>query len=280
MEKITTKDQLKALLKKLPKEQHPDILASPQVKRLQLPKLLLHVARGEQEEAKKLLEANADSQLLLQAGKFTDYSGRTFNCTAYEYAYWAKDTHMCRMLEQQMDEETKAEMLIRCEAMERDGLDYTQNGEEKNSAHFDFMPLITALQIYVNEYMNWMNVGKAQRDVPAHVAHEYCRLDRIFFPLSEFNEPSLPRNLTFYNRETERNESWFPFGVSSGLGFDFSLIQRQPLVGMRQQAERELALWNLGAVRSLDKVRTADLTQSLENLKPLAQVAGLGSLNA
>jgi hypothetical protein len=27
---------------------------------------------------------------------------------------------------------------------------------------------------------SWMKVGKAQRDVPAHWAQEYCRLDRRF----------------------------------------------------------------------------------------------------
>ncbi len=47
-------------------------------------------------EAEALLTAHpANTQTLLRAqGVFTDYSGRTFNCTAYEYAYWAKDTHM------------------------------------------------------------------------------------------------------------------------------------------------------------------------------------------
>ena len=47
---------------------------------------------------------------------------------------------------------------------------------------FDFDSLITALDIYVTNYDKWdyhqreeawMKVGKAQRDVPAHVAHEY-----------------------------------------------------------------------------------------------------------
>ena len=77
----------------------------------------------------------------------TDYSGRTFKCTAYEYAYWAKDRHMCRMLEGSMDEKTKALMLKRCEEIEKKGLTYTQNGKEiKGSKHFDLTPLKTALK--------------------------------------------------------------------------------------------------------------------------------------
>lgn len=52
--------------------------------------LLDDVAKGKQNEANAILKGSADIQTLLRApGKFTDYSGRTFHCTAYEYAYWA-----------------------------------------------------------------------------------------------------------------------------------------------------------------------------------------------
>ena len=88
-------------------------------------------AFGKQAEAQKLLTDLSNAQeLLLTPATFTDYSGRTFHCTAYEYAYWAKDTHMRRMLEQHMDETTKAQMLERCEAIEKRGLKYRQNGKE------------------------------------------------------------------------------------------------------------------------------------------------------
>jgi hypothetical protein len=72
-------------------------------------------------DAEALLTATPEhTQTLLRTpGVFTDYSGRTFNCTAYEYAYWAKDTHMCRMLERHMDDETKAYMLARIDEIER-----------------------------------------------------------------------------------------------------------------------------------------------------------------
>ncbi|WP_193392714.1 hypothetical protein, partial [Legionella santicrucis] len=203
---IKDEDQLEAVLKKLPEAEKNEILASPQIKRMQVPKFLLHVARGEQDEAEALLKANPDAHFLLQSESFTDYSGRTFHCTAFEYAYWAKDTHMCRMLIQQMDDETKKEMLERCEVMENNGLCYTQNGEVKNTSHFEFKPLIDALKDYVDEFARrnwnerdraWLKVGIVQRDLPAHVASEYCRPDRSFNPRPEFNEPSLPRGLTF-----------------------------------------------------------------------------------
>lgn len=290
--KITDDDQLQAVLKRLPSEQRDEILASPQIKRMQVPKFLLHVARGERNKANSLLNNNPDAQLLLQTpGTFTDYSGRTFsNCTAYEYAYWAKDTHMQRMLEKHMDIDTKANMLERIEAIEANGLTYTQHGEIKNSKHFDFTPLKTALQEYVDGYNTWntannweavkaawMKVGKAQRDVPVHVVNEYCRKDRSFHPLPAFNEASLPEELTFYNYETDRAEGWFPLcdSPSSGLGVDFAVYRPGPAVAAPRMGGGGACAFDLAAVSRLDEVRADDLTQSRENLKPMAQESGL-----
>jgi hypothetical protein len=51
------------------------------------------VAKGKQEEAESLLTANAaNTQTLLKTQAGLLYSGRTFHCTTFEYAYWAKDT--------------------------------------------------------------------------------------------------------------------------------------------------------------------------------------------
>ncbi|HHT0594848.1 TPA: hypothetical protein ACTXXA_003484 [Legionella anisa] len=221
------------------------------------------VAKGKQEEAEALLTTTpANTQTLLRTpGIFTDYSGRTFNCTAYEYAYWAKDTHMCRMLQSHMDEETKAFMAARIDEMERIedatgqpvGLIYQQAGQEHRSAHFDFTPLKEAYQRYLAGYdawyaarnwaamdAAWLDVGKAQRDVPAHVAQEYCRRD---FPLRpELNDATLPRVFTFYNCTTGRAHSWFLLaGSNSGLGFDFALIRRGWVLGGEGRRSRKAA---------------------------------------
>ena len=289
--KIKNEDQLNAVLAKLTEDQKMEILASPQVKRMQVPKFLLHVARGEQDEAEKLLEQNPDAEFLLQSGEFTDYSGRTFNCTAFEYAYWAKDTHMCRMLTKHMDEDTKAKMLQRCEAIEAVGLTYTQRGiEVKNSKHFEFKPLIDALKDYVDGFEKrnwnerdaaWLRVGIAQRDLPAHVAHEYCRPDRSFDPRPEFNEPSLHRVLTFHNFNTNRDERWFPLAAAenSGLGFDFALLRR----GCAGGAQRRGGVVcggggrvDLAAASHLDEVRSDDLKQLRKDLTVAEPEQNLG----
>jgi hypothetical protein len=237
--KIENEEQLNNLLKKLSQDQQREIMDFPAMKRLQLPKFLHHVARGQQDEAEQLLKANPDAQFLLQAGAFTDYSGRTYNCTAYEKTYWDKDTRMCRMLEKYMDEDTKAELLKRCEAIKKDGLKYTQNGKEYCSSHFDLTPLKAALKAYVDGHDDWcdkqnwdaikkacMDIGQEQRDAPPHVIHEYCS-DLLFSTQRTFNEAKLTRTVTFYNNKTERDESVFPLVIteSSGLGIDFTLIR-------------------------------------------------------
>ena len=255
-------------------------------------KFLKCVAYGQQDKAEKLLsqvfqgQPNKIQAALLHQGTLTTYAGETFNCSAYEYAYWAKDTHMCRMLERYMDNATKAQMLTRIDAIEANGLTCQQNDQEYHSSHFDFTPLKEAYQRYLEGYdawyaarnwsaldAAWLDVGKAQRNVPAHVAQEYCRPDRSFDPRPEFNEATLPRGLTFYNWTTDRGDSWFPLTASnSGLGFDFALIRaarlRRP--GVRRLGGGTGALSDLAAITRLDEVRTVDLTQSREHLNPPA----------
>ena len=278
--------QLDDLLKKLPLKSRLDILKTmPALQvRMQLRDVLNHVARGGQAQVELLLQNNPETtqRLLLAAGAFTDYSGRTFNCTAYEYAYWAKDTHMCRMLERHMDENTKAAMLVKVTAIDTVGLTYEQHGHDvAHSTHFDMTPLKMALQHYVNGYdawraandsdaMNaaWMLVGLAQRDLPVHVINEYCRPDRSFDPLPAFNEDKLPRVLTYYNFNSSSDVPLFPLVVSggAGLGVDFALIRRGSRGALMAYEPASRAWLDLAAISRLDVVRTDDLKQSLEIL--------------
>ena len=250
-----------------------------------LNKFLQCVACGQQDKAEALFTRVYSGnpakiqEALVHQGKFTDYSGRTFNCSAYEYAYWAKDIHMCRMLERYMDEETKALIFARINTNDEIGLPYQQNSEEHRSAHFDFTPLKEAYQRYFDSLdawhdaeklraidAAWLAIGRAQRDVPAHVAQEYCRPDRSFYPCPEFNEASLPRVLSIYGYG---RGAWFPTPPVDGLGVNFSAARggaRGCLVASGLScpgaASRDLA-----AITRLDEVRTAQLTQSREYLQ-------------
>ena len=101
---------------------------------LRAARLLLFVVRGEQDAADAMLRQHPE--LILKCGDVTDYSGRTFKkITAYEYAYWAKDTHMCRMLEAHMDDATKAKMFEGIDAMERDGRQSKETYVSLSSGH-------------------------------------------------------------------------------------------------------------------------------------------------
>ncbi len=167
-----------------------------------------------------------------------------------------------------------------------------------NKLKFDFKSLITALNTYVTNYDSWgyhqqlaawLEVGKAQRDVPVHIANEYCRPDRSFDPCPEFNEPALPRTRSFYNYVSNSLDSWFPLtSSSSGVGFDFGLLRGPvPRVGWGIRGAYDMPLspaadarrsarMDLTAVSQLDEVRTADLTQSREILNVEAPRLGLG----
>ncbi|MFJ1268191.1 hypothetical protein ACD661_06455 [Legionella lytica] len=244
----------------------------------QMRQFLHDVAKGRQTEAENsLTPMQNNTQMLLQTpGLFTDYSGRTFYCTAYEYAYWAKDTQMRRMLEAHMDDETKTLLLARIERIEQHGLAYQQRGQNFQSKHFDMTPLIKSIEEYIRGWNNWlregntnashvarMKIGKAQREVPAHVAHEYCRPDKSFETRRDFRETTLPRGLNYDNL----GQCWFPLKSSSaGLGFDFAFI-RGGMPGVRSMwAGIPPCLIDLGAMYELDEVRTAELAQSRENL--------------
>ncbi len=252
------------------------------------------VAKGKQAEADNLLasdEPERAQELLTSSGIFTDFSGRTFNCTAYEYAFWAKDKHMCSMLEAHMDEATKSVLLERCEVMEQDGLGYLQQGVIKSSTHFNLAPLLNALQDYITGYEHWagtrnwnamkaawLRIGLVQRDLPIHVINEYCRRDRSCRFAARLHQYTLPREMNYYNYDSGEFVPLFPLihNASSGLGVDFSLLRGlNSSLGWLARIERErgggstIAAFDLASLMLFDEMRTNDLKQLLENLGKL-----------
>lgn len=279
---IENKTQLNILIKKLPHSEQKQMLALPMIQeKLQVANFLDYVAKGKQNEAEQILQQFPDANIVLQVGTFTDYSGRTFTCTAYEYAYWAKDIHMCRMIAKFLDENAKKEVLQRCQAIEHSGLAYRQNEKNYCSLHFDFTPLITALeqcaQAYadvtagahnVSVYAAWVEVGKAQRDLPAHVVHEYCREGRTFTITPTFLDPELPRTLRLFNwNSTVVDEDWFPLATNEDLGVEkgyYKGLSDNPTPGGCQ----EDASLDLAAMRALDRIRSSQLCDLIRSLQP------------
>ena len=193
------------------KQERPDF--KPQIDAKQF---LQFVAYGQQEEADALLKSDPElAQELLKAADipFTDYSGRTFTCTAYEYAYWAKDAHMQRMLEKyiRQDEETRLDILHRVKTIEEpvrsaatsgfwellfgpstkpNGLHYTTQDKAGNiidhrDAHFDLTPLISALKHYVSEFDKIKNKTEV----------DWERLDKIWVEIVGMAQRMVPAHI-------------------------------------------------------------------------------------
>lgn len=353
---------------KLPKEVVDACHALPAFK---VSELLDNVAKGKEDESDAILKSFEDKQTLLRtSGKLTDYSGRTFHCTAYEYAWWAKDGPMRKMLENHMDHQTKALLLEKIDQIECSGLTYQQHGREYKNAHydmsfilkdlsshefnqlktileqssekfntatlenyktisftadeyeniqellqnkkskcisffytsssdelsnklkFDFHSLITALDIYATfcdtwdyhqQKKEWMNVGKAQRDVPALLAHEYCRPGRMpNIDASRAEQFSRTLNCHVYNINDTR---WYPLSIAPPyrLGVDFAYVQAQHLwqeEGMSGVSGTIIsgaacAMKNLQWIRHLDNMNIIALTESRENLVQAANQLSL-----
>jgi hypothetical protein len=205
---------------------------------------LQRVAFGKQAEAKKMLDMNSslmDSSLFLERGKVTNRANRTFaSISGLQYAAWAYDTHMLRMILSCVPDDKKADALEQLESLEKNG---TEHG-----THFDLTRTKMAYQTYIENCEWWSyqkckdywckEVGGAQREWEPHMAEEMCFPGRPFYPMPTFKEVDLPRGAKF-----DDGSEWFPLKVDSGLGFDFACLRSDLRHGAAQfgsGGEREL----------------------------------------
>ncbi|KTD72645.1 hypothetical protein [Legionella tucsonensis] len=118
-------------------------------------------------------------------------------------------------------------------------------------------------------------MGLPQREVPAHVAQEYCHPKRSFEDvvknlslLDASNPANLERQLKFYNWNTNSYDDWFPLAAfgDSGLGSSFAILRqgRRPCRGGGGCGVSPRV--DLSAIDAIDGARTKDLKQSLERL--------------
>jgi hypothetical protein len=182
--------------------------------------------------------------------------------------------------------DTKAHLMERIAIIKKHGLYFQQHGLAHQSTHFDFNPLLQAFRLYIDHYnlwsetnnhveieRAWLAVGKAQRDVPVHVAQEYCRRDRLFNTHQTFNEPIFQRELNFFDWHLNRVSSWFPLTYGErGLGFDFGIVRwNTNKFGLNfalssTSPHGEIVQQNFAAITHLSKVRITELEVSFANL--------------
>ena len=176
-------------------------------------RLLLLVARGEQDQAEAMIKESP--LLVLEKGTVTDLSNRTFkDITAFQYALWARDWHMWEMLLKYLPLETAA---LQFQELEEKGTEHRK--------HFSLIPLIEMLDTYAKNCSfekiktRWIQqVGGAQLRLPAHVINEYCHPSRPFSPCPDFSsDVTLPRSMKINGGE------WFTAVLDGGtLGIGYS----------------------------------------------------------
>lgn len=188
--------------------------------------LLQWVAEGEESKAEAMLYK--DKRLLLLKGEVQDLAGRTFKeITAFQYALWALDWRMWKMILRFLPKEQAFQQLTELE------IKGTEHGK-----HYDFERIIGALGKCIF-YMNSKNaydagthwrgqVGAAQYDFPAHVINEYCGQRSFHHP--QFNEEKIYRTRNFEGLDwhAERHiegssgkmgNCVYGFAISKGLSF-------------------------------------------------------------
>jgi len=268
-------------------------------------KFLHHVAHGEQHEAEMMLQEEAEtmqpgsgkgekkerailSKLLTTKGTVTDLSDRTFtDITALQYTLWAKDRHMWEMLEKYLPPD---EALKQYEEHKKNGVSYSEQGGKtriKEAKHYNIVsPLQTAIENYENyqkdhhndrQYRDtsnklWLNIGLVQRDVPEHVASQYCSHSAFgdFSKWRNFDATDLPR--------LKNPRDWFP-NPKLGVRFPvcrhskYSAQQLMPLSHFMPYTQKDPRDWretinlNLQWHIDLDNARTQDYIKLGERLR-------------
>jgi len=170
-----------------------------------------------------------------------DLSQRQFhNTSAIQYAYWAGDWQTLRIFLAHLktDQEVAPEVFL--ENLRQFELQLTQIDQQgtNHGHHFDFQPLIVALQTYVQNYTNWneqerdrfwrKDVGGQQRMLPAYIAYYYCDKYIRFSANSCANGHGGNdlSNLNFYDLIKKETVSWFPLSADGGLGFDYAVASK------------------------------------------------------
>ncbi len=246
-----------------------------------LKQLLQFVVGGEQDKAETLIQK--DKNLLLHMGRVTDLSGREFKqITAFQYAFWAMDWHMWKMIQKHLSKEIQAEQLSIWESQKDQDL--------PQGKHFSLQPLIDALQTYVDKVPEQWNyggyagthwckaVGGAQKMLPVHFVNEYVRSDRSFYPCPIEWASQLPRTQELKVRDTQSKTkyikgTWFTApSFLDGLGINYACIRYNFSFAIHREGRPGSIVppWeakaDLIALQSLWKTRTQQMELLKSNL--------------
>jgi hypothetical protein len=249
-----------------------------------------HIARGEQDQAEAMLKQQP--MLALAKGRFDDISDlrclkkgdafeRVFqHISGWQYAIWAGDIHMCRMIKRCLLESPNPAPLI--DTAKTQYREVRQGVGDFDAEHhrkaFDLTPLIHALKTYVQNYGAWDGekrrahwrkvVGGLQRKLPAHVINEYCRPDRAFMVNGgppDFLDLTLPR-VGYKNGNEEYGLDWFLTSVyAKGKLGDAWACARGLMGGRACGGVGDERFQDDTALDRLKNVRTQQIEDELQN---------------
>jgi hypothetical protein len=246
------------------------------------PKLVECSVGANQEQMQRLLTLHP--ALAAKKHLFTDWSGRTFNCSVFQYAFWSKDLkYMCPMMLDCLPLNKEGEA-IRIQLKEQaqgildNGLSYQLNGKHYQEKFFSLEPLKQVLKTYIDNYTVWTGperqdhwctkVGQVQLLLPAYIRQHYCDPEESFYDKPTFTKAQFKRSLEFINWvKNGITEIWS--GALIGLGLNFAIC-RFP----GAHADRGRPAWACGAatldfaaITALDKMRTeTDLPLLMQRL--------------
>jgi hypothetical protein len=139
-------------------------------------------------------------------------------------------------------------------------------------AHYDFLNIITPLQIYVDNAQNstrdecdwyWSLVKKGQSQTIQQVVHEYCR-GRTFYPLPTFTDDHLTlRNDIYLNTRSWQELVYFEGGLRYGIvrsHYAKAWCVTHPYLEYNHIEN------DLNAVRQLSEVRIAQVNELVAQL--------------
>ncbi len=167
---------------------------APNLDQIEVEKFIKLVTDGRQDEAEALLKA--EPLLALTYGKTTDNIGRPIQrITAFQYAVYVLDAHMWEMMLPYFTSEHCQLAYEQFRELETHGIEY---GKEQN-----WKKLIDEMKKYSYNYGCWSSeerlqqlkvIGEEQDKLAQHVISEYCRPDRPFYPVPNFEDGvKLPR---------------------------------------------------------------------------------------
>ncbi len=244
------------------------------------PKLVECSVGANQEQMQRLLRLHP--ALAAKKHLFTDWSGRTFNCSVFEYAFWSKDLkYMCPMMLDclPLNEEGEAIRIAlkeQAQAILDNGLSYQLNGTYYQEKFFSLEPLKLALKTYIDNFAGWdlaqrekhwcTVVGPEQERLTAYIRQHYCDPEESFYDKPTFTKAKFKRSLEFINWvKNGITEIWGAGVIGLGVNFAIGGALARRLRGGGAVASG--ATLDLAAITALDKMRTeTDLPLLMQRL--------------